>query len=79
LFYFRNAVYHQKHDLKDFNILYDEHSPELICHLSAIDSVNQDLISKEKEINRILTKEEKFEISFSLEMRSWLTLSMADR
>jgi hypothetical protein len=52
---------HQKHDLKDFNILYDEHSSELICHLSAIDSVNQDLISKEKEINRILTKEEKFE------------------
>jgi hypothetical protein len=52
---------HQKHDLKDFNIIYDEHSSELICHLSAIESVNQDLISKEKEINRILTKEEMFE------------------
>ena len=31
---------HQKHDLKDFNILYDEHSSELICHVSAIDNVN---------------------------------------
>jgi hypothetical protein len=44
--------------LKDFNTLYDEHSFELVCHISAIDSVNQGLISKEKEINRILTKEE---------------------
>ena len=53
---------HQKHDLRDFNTLYEEHSSELICHVSAIDNVNQDLITKEKEINRILTKEEeKFE------------------
>jgi len=53
---------HQKHDFKDFNTLYDEHSSKLICHVSAIDNVNQGFISKEKEINRILTKEEeKFE------------------
>jgi hypothetical protein len=53
---------HQKHDLKDFNTLYDVHSSELICHVSAIDNVNQHLITKEKEINRILTREEeKFE------------------
>jgi len=53
---------HQKHYFKDFNTLYDEHFFELICHVSAIDNVNRGLISKEKEINRILTKEEeKFE------------------
>jgi hypothetical protein len=53
---------HQKHDLKDFNTLYDEHSSELVCHVSAIENINQRLISEEKEINRILTKkEEKFE------------------
>jgi hypothetical protein len=44
--------------LEDFNALYDEHSSELICHVSVIHSVNQGLISKEKELNRILTKEE---------------------
>ena len=49
---------HQKHDLEDFNTLYDEHSSELICHVSVIHSVNQGLISKGKELNRILTKEE---------------------
>ena len=49
---------HQKHDLRDFNTLYEEHSSELICHVSAIDNVNQHLITKEKEITRILTKEE---------------------
>jgi t-SNARE complex subunit (syntaxin) len=49
---------HKKHDLKDFNTVYDEHSSELICHVSAIDNINQDLTSKEKEINQILTKEE---------------------
>jgi hypothetical protein len=48
--------------LKDFNTLYDEHSSELVCHVSAIENINQSLISKEKEINRILTKKkEKFE------------------
>jgi uncharacterized membrane protein len=48
--------------LKDFNTLYDEHSSELICHVSAIENINQSLISEEKEINRILTKkEERFE------------------
>jgi fumarate hydratase class II len=48
--------------LKDFNTLYDEHSSELVCHVSAIENINQRLISEEKEINRILTKkEEKFE------------------
>jgi hypothetical protein len=48
--------------LKDFNTLYDAHSSELVCHVSAIENINQSLISKEKEINRILTKkEEKFE------------------
>ena len=53
---------HQKHDFKDFNTLYDENSSELICQVSAIDNVNQGLISKGKEINLILTKEEeKFE------------------
>ena len=49
---------HQKHDLKDFYTLYDENSSELFCDVSAIDNDNQGLISKEKEINRILTKEE---------------------
>jgi hypothetical protein len=49
---------HQKHDLRDFNTLYEEHSSELICHVSAIDNVNHNLITKEKEINQILTKEE---------------------
>jgi hypothetical protein len=44
--------------LKDFNTLYDKLSPELICHVSVIDNVNQGLISKEKEINRILKNEE---------------------
>ena len=53
---------HQKHVLKNFNTLYDEHSSELICDVFVIHSVNQGLISKKKEINRILTKEEeKFE------------------
>jgi hypothetical protein len=32
------------------------------CHVSAIHNINQDLTSKEREINQILTKEEeKFE------------------
>ena len=53
---------HQKHYFKDINTLYDELSSEFICHVSAIDNVNQGLISREKEINLILTKEEeKFE------------------
>jgi hypothetical protein len=44
--------------LKDFNTLHDKLSPELIYHVSVIDNVNQGLISKEKEINRILKNEE---------------------
>ena len=36
---------HQKHVLKDFNTLYDEHSSELMCGVSVIHSVNQGLIS----------------------------------
>jgi hypothetical protein len=48
--------------LKDFNTLYDELTSELICDVSVIHSVNQGIISKEKEKNRILTREEeKFE------------------
>ena len=53
---------HQNHDLKDLNALYDEHSFELIAHVSVINSLNQCFIYMEKETNRILTtEEEKFE------------------